>query len=109
MTATTVRWVSAFLDTPPDLLEDTSSFWCAVTGSKVGQPAGDEAEYLPLVPDDGGDPCLWLQRLQDGPLALHPDLYVEDVVAASRRAVELGAAVTRQVDGLVVLTSPGDL
>jgi hypothetical protein len=109
MTATTVRWVSAFLDTPADLLEDTSSFWCAVTGSTMGQPVGDEAEYLPLVPDDGGDPCLWLQRLQDGPLGLHPDLYVEDVTAASRRAVDLGATVTRQVDGLIVLTSPGDL
>jgi predicted enzyme related to lactoylglutathione lyase len=109
MTATTVRWVSAFLDTPADLLEDTSSFWCAVTGSTMGQPVGDEAEYLPLVPDDGGDPCLWLQRLQDGPLGLHPDLYVEDVTVASRRAVDLGATVTRQVDGLIVLTSPGDL
>jgi hypothetical protein len=109
MSETAVRWVSAFLDTPPELMDDTLAFWAAVTAASVGEPVGDESEYLPLVPDDGADPCLWLQRLGDGPLGCHPDLYVQDVVATARRAVELGAGITREVDGLTVLTSPAGL
>jgi hypothetical protein len=109
MSETTVHWVSAFLDTPPELLEDELAFWTEVTATSVGAPVGDEGEYLPLVPTGAGDPCVWLQRLQDGPLGVHPDLYVRDVVGASHRAVELGASLTREVDGLVVLGSPAGL
>ena len=109
MDETTVHWVSAFLDTPPELFDDEVAFWSEVTATSLGDPVGDEQEYVPLVPVAGGDPCLWLQRLQDGPLGVHPDLYVADVRAAAARAVELGARVTREVDGLVVLTSPAGL
>jgi hypothetical protein len=101
-----VRWVSAFVDVTSDLVATSRSFWCAVTGSTPGPAAGDRAEFLPLEPAPG-DPCLWLQRVDDGPPACHPDLYVDDVEAVADRAVGLGAIRTSTTDGLVVLRSPG--
>jgi hypothetical protein len=101
-----VRWVSAFVDVGPDLFDASVSYWAAVTGSERGAPVGDRSEFLPLVPSLG-DPCLWLQRLDDGPTACHPDLYVEDVEAVAERAVGLGATRTSTDDGLIVLRSPG--
>ena len=108
MSVNPVHWVSVFLDTPPDLIEADVAYWTAVTASKVGEAMGDQREYLPLDPDVG-DPCLWFQRIEEGPVASHPDLYVEDVVAQARRAVGLGTTQTRASDGLVVLSSPAGL
>ena len=108
MSESPVLWVSAFIDVTPDLLDSATTYWTAVTGTEVGDPMGDDGEFLPLLPR-AGDPCLWLQRTQDGPVSCHPDLYVEDVEAAARRAVDLGASRVLTVDGLVVLTSPGGL
>jgi hypothetical protein len=103
-----VRWVSAFIDVPPDLLEASSSFWTTETGSVVGHPHGDHDEFLPLDPPQG-QPCLWLQRIEDGPVGCHPDLYVDDVAAAAGHAEALGATRLTTADGLVVLRSPGGL
>lgn len=101
-----VRWVSAFIDVPPGLLDAAVSFWTSVTASEVGPALGDRREFLPLEPSHG-DPCLWLQRTEDGPVSCHPDLYVVDVAAESERAVTLGATPVSVSDGLVVLRSPG--
>src|SRR3954469_17709582 len=106
-----VRWVSAFVDAPPERFDAAASFWASVTGSAPGSPAGDDGEFLPLEPPDG-DPCLWLQGLRSGPVATHPDLYVEGdtgVVAAARTASELGATRLDSTEGLEVLRSPGGL
>lgn len=103
-----VRWVSAFLDVTPDVLDAEVAFWSAVTGSALGEPVGDDGEFRPLQPS-GGDPCLWLQRIEEGPAGCHPDLYVDDVTAAADHAVGLGATQTLASDGLVVLRSPGQL
>ncbi|HYO40666.1 MAG TPA: VOC family protein [Nocardioidaceae bacterium] len=103
-----VRWVSAFVDVPADRLDASAEFWAAVTGSVVGEPVGDRGEFLPLEPPTG-HPCLWLQRIQDGPVGVHPDLYVADPDAEASRATGLGATVTDRQDGLVVATSPGGL
>lgn len=103
-----VRWVSAFLDVPPDLLDAGAGFWTAATGSVVGEPVGDRGEFLPLEPS-AGHPCLWLQRTQDGPVGVHPDLYFPDPDAEASRAEGLGATVTDRRDGLVVAVSPGGL
>jgi hypothetical protein len=103
---TTVRWVSAFIDVAPDLFDASLSYWTAVTGSTPGEAVGDRGEFQPLVPSRG-DPCLWLQRIDEGPTACHPDLYVEDVEAAAERAVGLGATRVSTTEGLVVMRSPG--
>ncbi len=103
-----VRWVSAFLDVSGGLIGPSRSFWSAVTATTPGPAVGDHDEFLPLLPASG-DPCLWLQRLEDGPAACHPDLYVEDVQAVADHALRLGATRTSSADGLVVLRSPGRL
>jgi hypothetical protein len=108
MSAQPVHWVSVFLDVPADVVDVTVGYWSAVTGSTLGEPVGDDGEFLPLQPSPG-DPCLWVQRIQDGPVSTHPDLYVEDVEAVAKQAVELGASVVARFDGLVVLSSPGGL
>ena len=105
-----VRWVSVFLDVPPDLLEPASAFWTAVTATRPGQAVGSGREFLPLE-QQPGQASLWLQRTDDGPVTCHVDLYVEDVAAEVRRATDLGAAQVRVLQelGVEVLTSPGDL
>jgi glyoxalase superfamily protein len=108
MSASPVRWVSAFLDVPPERLDASAGFWASVTGSRVGSPVGDSDEFLPLEPEHG-DPCLWLQRIEGGDVGSHPDLYVEDVEAVAERAAGLGATRVLASDGLVVLRSPGGL
>jgi hypothetical protein len=108
MSDSPVRWVSAFLDTPEDQVGLASGFWTAVTETVVGAALGDHGEFLPLDPTTG-DTCLWVQRIQDGPVSAHPDLYVEDVDDVAARAVELGASVLSSSAGLAVLTSPGGL
>jgi hypothetical protein len=108
MSAQPVHWVSVFLDVPDDQVERTVSYWTAVTGSTLGDTTGDHDEFLALQPAVG-DPCLWVQRIQEGPVSTHPDLYVEDVDAAAQDAVGLGASTIGRFDGLVVLSSPGGL
>jgi len=102
-----ISWLAAFADVPEPLVPAALEFWAAVTASSPGEPAGDRDEYLPLAgPDE--DPYLWLQRVRrpapDG--GWHPDLMVDDLPAAVRRATGLGAEVTREVSGLVVLNTP---
>jgi hypothetical protein len=105
-----VRWVSVFLDVPPDLLEPATSFWTQVTGTRPGPTIGSHDEFLPLEqrPDQAS---LWLQRIEAGQVSCHVDLYVEDVEAAVRRVSDLGARQVRLLEGLgvVVMASPGGL
>ena len=103
-----VKWMSAFVDVPPPLLDASAAFWGEVSGSTLGEAVGDDDEFLPLE-QDGADVCLWLQRTREGGPACHADLYVDDEEAVAREATRLGAATTLRSDGLVVLTSPGGL
>jgi hypothetical protein len=107
---TTVSWVTAFLDLPPDVHEAGVHFWSAVTGYAVSPPRGDAAEFATLLPPVG-DPFLKIQRTgaQDPSRpGLHLDLHVTSVAASADRAEGLGAAVVHRSDhGFVVLRSPG--
>ena len=104
--STPVRWVSAFLDVTPDVLDAEVAFWSTVTGSELGAPFGDHSEFLPMA-SPGGDPCLWLQRIDEGAAGCHVDLYVDDVTVVADHAIGLGATQTSVGEGLVVLRSPG--
>jgi hypothetical protein len=107
---TTVSWVTAFLDLPPDVHEAGTHFWSAVTGYAVSPPRGDHAEFTTLLPPVG-DPFLKIQRTgAAGPSrpGLHLDLQVTSVAASADRAEGLGATVAhRSEHGFVVLHSPG--
>jgi hypothetical protein len=109
---TTVSWVTAFLDLPPDVHEAGTRFWAAATGYAVSPARGAEGEFLTLVPPHA-DPFLKVQRTgTDGGEAtgpsVHLDLHVASPDAAAARAESLGAEVVRQPpDGYVVMRSPG--
>src|SRR3954452_20286912 len=109
---TTVSWVTAFLDLPPDLLATGTHFWSAVTGYAVSPPRGDDAEFTTLLPPVG-DPYLKIQRTGtgDGKVtgpSVHLDLHVTSVAESAARGESLGAeAVHRSEHGYVVLRSPG--
>lgn len=102
-----ISWLSAFADVPEPQVPVALEFWAAVTASTPREAAGDEDEYLPLA-GDGEDPYLWIQRVQRPAFdsGWHPDLYVADPAGAARQAIGLGAAVVREVPGLVGLTTP---
>jgi hypothetical protein len=108
MSAQPVQWVSVFLDVPAESVDTTVGYWNAVTGSSLGEAVGEQGEFVPLRPASG-DPCLWVQRVQDGHVGTHPDLYVADVDAGAEAAADLGATAVGRYDGLVVLSSPGGL
>ncbi|KJK10363.1 hypothetical protein UB45_18520 [Terrabacter sp. 28] len=109
---TTVSWVTAFLDLPPQVHEAGSRFWTGVTGYAVSPPRGDEGEFATLVPPDG-DPFLKLQRIGAGGAtptgpSVHLDLHVASATDAAARSESLGATVVhREPDAYVVLRSPG--
>lgn len=97
-----VRWISGFLDTPS---REVEPFWVAVTGWGLSARR-DGGIFATLVPG-AGDACLRVQVVGDGPARSHLDLHVDDVVAAAREAVGLGAVVIGAADdALVVLRSP---
>ena len=106
---TGIRWAWLFLDTPR--LDATRSwrFWSEATGWALSPTRGDDDEFATLLPPRG-DSWLTLQAVADGPGGIHLDLDVEDVHAAARRAVGLGATRTGSIaDTVVVLRSPGGL
>jgi len=109
---TTVSWVTAFLDLPPDVHAAGTHFWSAVTGYAVSAPRGEHAEFTTLLPPVG-DPYLKIQRTAAGGAdvtgpGVHLDLHVTSASQSAARAEALGAEVAhRSEHGYVVLRSPG--
>lgn len=102
-----IAWLAAFADVPEPKVPAALEFWSAATASRPQPARGDHGEYLPLAAPDE-DPYLWLQRVRrpDPDGGWHPDLMVDDLPAAVRHAIGLGAEVTREVPGLIVLSTP---
>ncbi|WP_194288972.1 MULTISPECIES: VOC family protein [unclassified Nocardioides] len=107
-------WATAFLDLAPGAAERVVPFWCAVTGYALSPWRGEHDEFATLLPPDGADDHLCVQRLgrlDTGPWRVHLDLTVaapgEDVGPAAVRAVALGARVQAGPEGYAVLSSPG--
>ncbi|TQN47625.1 hypothetical protein FHX52_0728 [Humibacillus xanthopallidus] len=114
-----VRWLTAFLDLPPQLHGAGSRFWSEVTGYAVSPARGDEAEFTTLLPPSG-DPFVKVQRTVAVPRpdgsspdrpSIHLDVHVptaDDIAPAAETAVSLGGRVVhRSPHGYVVLRSPG--
>ncbi|MCU7722509.1 hypothetical protein ODJ79_02160 [Actinoplanes sp. KI2] len=99
-----IRWITGFLDTPG---REAEGFWLAVTGSTLSARR-DGGTFATLLPA-GGDACLRVQVVRDGPPRAHLDLHVDDVPAAAAEAGSLGAAVLREAGDLVVLRSPAGI
>jgi hypothetical protein len=100
-----IDWLSLFGDVPADGFDASLRFWARITGSTPGTPTGPHQEWTPLLAPRG-DRYVWLQRLDDGGPAWHPDFHVADVEAAAQRAMATGAREVRRADDLVVLQTP---
>ena len=102
-----IRWTYAFIDRPRDRFERGVEFWAAVTGTRLSALRGEHSEFATLLPE-GADACLKVQAVGDGG-GVHMDLCTEDWRAFARMAVDLGASVVAELDGLCVLRSPAGL
>lgn len=103
----TVRWVTAFLDTPRTARAQGSlPFWLQVTGTDLSPRRGADGEFATLLPPDG-DAFLRWQDVATGVPSVHLDLHVDDVAATVRQATGLGATVEVDDGHLVLLRSPG--
>ncbi|QIG44352.1 VOC family protein [Nocardioides anomalus] len=103
----TPRWLTAFLDLPPDRYDAAAAFWAEVTGYERSAARGPEGQFASLLPPDG-DVHLKLQRLGATTPRVHLDVLVDEPEQAEREALALGARVgSRPFDGVTVLRSPG--
>ncbi|GAA1601751.1 VOC family protein [Catellatospora bangladeshensis] len=102
-----IRWTYAFIDRPAGLFTEAASFWARATGTHLTARRGADAEFATLLPI-GADPCLKVQAVGDGG-GVHLDLAVEDPVALTRRAHELGAETIAATGTYTVLRSPGGM
>lgn len=101
-----VRWITAFVDRPGRGFDAAVSFWASVAGATRSPWRGARDEFATLVPIDGSDAHLRVQRTDDGRAGSHIDLHVADVregVAACKGA---GASLRRDHGSYAVLTSP---
>lgn len=103
--AVDVRWMALFADVPADRFDAAMHYWQHVTGWRRGDSAGEQDEFVPLVPTDA-DAYVWLQRTDAGSPGWHLDLYTPDLGAAVRTAAELGARLVEQDDDLAVFSTP---
>jgi len=100
-----IKWISAFVDVPPERFEETLSFWSAATAATASAPRGDTDQFVTLEPPSG-DSHLRMQRHTGGPARVHLDFHVESIAEAAEHALNLGAT---QVDdrGYRIMRSPG--
>lgn len=102
-----VRWLTGFIDMPADVFEAGTQFWEQVSGTNRSAPRGATGQFATLLPSSG-EAFLRVQRIDDGPARLHIDVHVDDVDAATRRAVQLGGSVVADHGlGYVTCDSPG--
>ncbi|WP_280363597.1 VOC family protein [Nocardia wallacei] len=99
-----IRWNCAFIDRPTDRFETAMAFWTAVTGTRLSEPHGVDGEFVTLLPSQG-DPCVRGQRVGD-PGGAHLDLDVEDLDAARRHALGVGAALVADRGHFLSMRSP---
>ncbi|WP_228809070.1 VOC family protein [Nocardia otitidiscaviarum] len=99
-----IRWLWVFLDRPAADFDTAADFWTAVTGSRLSDPRGDNAEFVTLLPESG-TPSVKMQAVESHP-RVHVDLDVDDVPAAVERARELGATPVLEHPDYTVLKSP---
>jgi hypothetical protein len=104
-----VRWITAFIDRGTVGFEATVEFWSVITGSSLSAWRGGTDEFATLLPSDGSDAHLRVQRTGPGSSGSHIDLHVADVRAATDECVECGATIVSDNGGYVVFATPGGM
>lgn len=104
-----IEWITAFVDRADDGFDTAASFWCGASGSSLSPWRGERNEFATLVPLDGADSHLRIQRLVGGPPGSHLDLHATDVDASVEACLASGASPLTERVGFTVLESPGGL
>ncbi|MFQ6331074.1 VOC family protein [Nocardia sp. CWNU-33] len=102
-----IRWAWAFLDRPAQRFDDCATFWSTITGTQLSPRRGANDEFLTLLPD----PALFAAagvKMQSvtGLGGVHIDFDVDDIAAAVRIALDLGADLVANHPDYAVLRSP---
>jgi hypothetical protein len=102
-----IRWAWAFLDRPAQRFDDCATFWSTITGSQLSPRRGANDEFVTLLPD----PALFAaagikMQAVTGLGGVHIDLDVDDIAAAVRIALDLGADLVANHPDYAVLRSP---
>lgn len=92
-----------------DGFDANAEFWSAITGSSLSVRRGGADEFATLLPLDGSDAHLRVQRTGSGWSGSHIDLHVADVRAAAAECVGCGARIVSDNGGYVVLETPGGM
>lgn len=103
-----IRWLTAFLDTPRNDAAAAVEFWRQITKSTLSEKRGSTGEFATLLPETG-DAYLRTQDVDEGHVGCHLDVHVDDLREHLARAVESGATVVKDLGTLVVLRSPAGL
>lgn len=104
-----VRWVTAFVDRRAESFRETLDFWQAVSGCHLSPWRGANEEFATLLPDDGSDAHLRIQRTASASCGSHIDLHVKDVRSGVEDCLQLEASIVADHVGYVVLQTPGGL
>ncbi|MGQ4597700.1 VOC family protein [Nocardia sp. R6R-6] len=102
-----IRWIWVFLDRPAQRFDDCAKFWSTVTGTQLSPRRGPDDEFLTLLPD----PALFAaasvkMQAVTGLGGVHLDFDVDDIPAAVRTALDLGAELVANHPDYAVLRSP---
>jgi hypothetical protein len=103
-----LRWLTAFLDMPPEAAERDVAFWQAITGSTLSARRGERSQFVTLLPASG-DAYLRAQTVLAGPGGCHLDLHADDAEAIADRALSMGAVQRHREPGFIVLESPAGI
>lgn len=104
-----VRWITAFVDRPAAGFDATVAFWATAAGATRSAWRGEHDEFATLVPVDGSDAHLRVQRTDDGRAGSHIDLHVADVRQGVAACTGAGASLRDENGTYAVLTSPGGM
>lgn len=91
------------IDHPPDTFDRATAFWGRALGSPT-EPRTD-SEFTEVARTAGFEVAT--QRLEAGEPRVHVDFESDDIDAEVSRLTALGATVTRQLDGCVIMADPG--
>ncbi|MFX4272781.1 VOC family protein [Propionibacteriaceae bacterium Y1685] len=97
------RLAVVLIDHPDETHDRATTFWAGALGTTV-QPAGD-SEFTEVARTGGFEVAM--QRLGSGESRVHLDFESDDIDAEVSRLTDLGATVTRRLDGCVIMTDPG--
>ena len=98
-----------FIDRPDANFDATARFWSAISGSSLSSWRGVDAEFATLLPDDGADAHVRIQRTKSVTSGSHIDLHVSNVGIGAQDAVGCGARMLADHGDYIVMSTPSGM